>query len=208
MAEYGSMYTVSGLAAVLFFGGWNGPVPIFDILGWSYTPDELASGTFRVTGYLANLAGCLNFMFKALVGVTVMMWIRWSLPRLRIDQVMATCLKYCVPIAAVCFAGTVLWQYGFFVTDKPLPSLNNLIPAAPRATVREAWTIAVTKTGSSAPTTSEPTPAGPEAEKQEGQSPAEGGAVKEAAQTGAKVTDPAASTEGAKSERLGKVVAR
>jgi len=208
MAEYGSMFTVSGLAAVLFFGGWNGPVPIFDILGWSYTPDELASGTFRVTGYLANLAGCLNFMFKALVGVTVMMWIRWSLPRLRIDQVMATCLKYCVPIAAVCFAGTVLWQYGFFVTDKPLPSLNNLIPAAPRATVREAWTIAVTKPESSAPTTSEPTPAGPEAEKQQGQTQVERGAVKEAAQTGAKVTDPAASTEGAKGERLGKVVAR
>lgn len=140
MAEYGSMYTVSGLAAVLFFGGWNGPVPIFDILGWSYTPDEIAAGTFRVTGYLANMAGCVNFMVKALVGVTVMMWIRWSLPRLRIDQVMTTCLKYCVPIAAVCFVGTVLWQYGFFVTDKPLPSLNDLMPATPRAAVREAWT--------------------------------------------------------------------
>lgn len=145
MAEYGSMFTVSGLAAVLFFGGWNGPIPIFDILGWSYSADELASGSFRVTGYLANFAGCLNFMFKALVGVTVMMWIRWSLPRLRIDQVMTTCLKYCVPIAAVCFAGTVLWQYGFFVTDKPLPSLNHVMPAEPRGAVREAWTVAVAK---------------------------------------------------------------
>ena len=161
MAEYGSMYTVSGLAAVLFFGGWNGPVPIFDILGWSYTPDEIASGAFRVTGYLANMAGCLNFMLKALVGVTVMMWIRWSLPRLRIDQVMTTCLKYCVPIAAVCFVGTVLWQYGFFVVDGPLPSLNNLVPSTPRAAVREAWTVAATKPAATAPADST-TPKGDE----------------------------------------------
>ena len=34
-----------------------------------------------------------------------MMWVRWTLPRLRIDQVMTTCLKYCTPIAAVMFAG-------------------------------------------------------------------------------------------------------
>jgi NADH-quinone oxidoreductase subunit H len=39
-----------------------------------------------------------------------MMWIRWTLPRLRIDQVMTTCLKYCTPIAAAMFAGVMLWQ--------------------------------------------------------------------------------------------------
>jgi hypothetical protein len=102
------------------------------------------------------MAGCLNFMVKALVGVTVMMWIRWSLPRLRIDQVMTTCLKYCVPIAAVCFVGTVLWQYGFFVTDKPLPSLNDLMPATPRAAVREAWTATATSQPSTESTTDSP----------------------------------------------------
>ena len=143
MAEYGSMFTVSGLAAILFFGGWNGPVPLFgpEILGWAYTPEEMAAGTFRVTGYLANLAGCGNFMFKAVVGVTVMMWVRWTLPRLRIDQVMTTCLKYCVPLAAGCFLGVVLWQYGFFVFDRPLPSLNDLLPSARRGEVRESWSM-------------------------------------------------------------------
>ncbi len=40
-----------------------------------------------------------------------MMWVRWTLPRLRIDQVITTCLKYCVPIAAVAFLGATLWQY-------------------------------------------------------------------------------------------------
>ena len=39
-----------------------------------------------------------------------MMWIRWTLPRLRIDQVMTTCLKYCTPIAAAMFAGAMVWQ--------------------------------------------------------------------------------------------------
>ena len=41
-----------------------------------------------------------------------MMWVRWTLPRLRIDQVMTTCLKYCVPLAAICFVGAMLWQAG------------------------------------------------------------------------------------------------
>jgi NADH-quinone oxidoreductase subunit H len=40
-----------------------------------------------------------------------MMWVRWTLPRLRIDQVITTCLKYCTPIAAVMFLGAALWQY-------------------------------------------------------------------------------------------------
>ena len=40
-----------------------------------------------------------------------MIWVRWTLPRLRIDQVMTTCLKYCVPIAAVMFLGATVWTY-------------------------------------------------------------------------------------------------
>jgi NADH-quinone oxidoreductase subunit H len=42
-----------------------------------------------------------------------MIWVRWTLPRLRIDQVMKTCLKYCTPIAAVMFVGAVGWKYQF-----------------------------------------------------------------------------------------------
>ena len=40
-----------------------------------------------------------------------MMWLRWTLPRLRIDQVMTTCLKYCVPLASIMLAGTMLWMF-------------------------------------------------------------------------------------------------
>jgi NADH-quinone oxidoreductase subunit H len=103
MAEYGSMFSVSILASILFLGGWHGPIPVADFLG-------LTSENGALAGYFGNLLGCLNVIFKGCLGVSVMMWVRWTLPRLRIDQVMATCLKYCTPIAAVMFLGATLWQ--------------------------------------------------------------------------------------------------
>jgi NADH-quinone oxidoreductase subunit H len=111
MAEYGSMFLVSGLAAILFFGGWNGPIPIFHMLGWAYEQGRTDyTSTELFLGYIAQLAGVLNFILKAVLGVIVMMWVRWTLPRLRIDQVMTTCLKYCVPLAAFCFVFAMLWK--------------------------------------------------------------------------------------------------
>ena len=111
MAEYGSMFAVSGLAAILFFGGWNGPLPITHWLG-------LDDGhAIRCLHYLGNLLGMLNFIFKCVFGVTFMMWVRWTLPRLRIDQVMKTCLKYCTPIAAVMFLGAVALDATAFPAD-------------------------------------------------------------------------------------------
>jgi NADH-quinone oxidoreductase subunit H len=95
---------VSILASVLFLGAWNGPIPITSMLG-------LTAENGTLYGYLANLIGLANVLFKGVVGVSVMIWIRWTLPRLRIDQVMATCLKYCTPIAAAMFLGAVAWQY-------------------------------------------------------------------------------------------------
>src|SRR6185437_6622917 len=106
MAEYGSMFAVSGLAAILFFGGWNGPLPIADWLG-------LTHANHPVLGYLGNFLGTANLITKCCLWVTFMIWVRWTLPRLRIDQVMKTCLKYCTPIAAVMFLGAVAWTYLF-----------------------------------------------------------------------------------------------
>ncbi|WP_442481789.1 NADH-quinone oxidoreductase subunit NuoH [Aeoliella sp. SH292] len=103
MSEYGSMYAVSLLAAILFLGGWNGPIPVASFLGLTWE-----NGV--VFGYLGNFLGMLNVLTKAFLLVTVMMWVRWTLPRLRIDQVITTCLKYCTPIAAVMFLGAAMWQ--------------------------------------------------------------------------------------------------
>ena len=106
MAEYGSMFAVSGLATILFCGGWNGPIPITDWLGINHSNGA-------VVGYLGNFLGMLNFILKSSLFVIVMIWVRWTLPRLRIDQVMKLCLKYCVPIAAVMFLGATIWTYNF-----------------------------------------------------------------------------------------------
>ncbi|HQF43529.1 MAG TPA: NADH-quinone oxidoreductase subunit NuoH [Ignavibacteriaceae bacterium] len=87
LAEYANMYAVSAIVAALFFGGYQSPI-----------------------GYLGNLLGVewlipieqfLWFAAKGLFFVFVQMWLRWTLPRLRVDQLMAVSWKYLIPIAFV-----------------------------------------------------------------------------------------------------------
>lgn len=97
MAEYGSMFAVSGLAVLLYLGGWHtGFLP--------FEPSE------RFGFVLGNLLNVAVFVGKSFLLVMVMMWARWSLPRLRIDQVMTTCLKYLLPISCVLLVGVAVWQ--------------------------------------------------------------------------------------------------
>lgn len=97
LAEYGSMFAVSGLAAMLFLGGWH----------TGFLPFEPSAEFGFVLG---NLLNCAVFIGKCWLLVLVMIWMRWSLPRLRIDQVMMTCLKYFLPISCVLLVGVCLWQ--------------------------------------------------------------------------------------------------
>ncbi|MGW8256157.1 MAG: NADH-quinone oxidoreductase subunit NuoH [Thermoguttaceae bacterium] len=106
MGEYGAMLVVSLLAAILFLGGWNGPVPVADLL-------RLTPETGILAGLVGNCLGAANLLAKAYLGVTFIMWLRWTLPRLRIDQVMTTCLKYCLPLASAMLAGAMLWSFCF-----------------------------------------------------------------------------------------------
>ena len=151
MAEYSSMFIVSALASILFFGGPHGPIPIADILGLLPTENlgsgsaqafnENADGFFaamNVQVMIARVLGVGNLILKGVIGVTLMMWIRWSFPRLRIDQVMTMCLKYCVPLAAIGFIGATAWQY------RDLPTGNTLVDA-PRYEHHEMWTDGLSK---------------------------------------------------------------
>ncbi|MEK6237519.1 MAG: NADH-quinone oxidoreductase subunit NuoH [Planctomycetales bacterium] len=125
MAEYGSMFTVSALAVILFLGGWHGPLPVMQgvesLLGMAGMPYESnvtipLIGSVPVgflAGIFGNVLGVVNFLIKGTLGVVVMIWIRWTLPRLRIDQVMMTCLKYCFPLICFMFIGNVIWLYSF-----------------------------------------------------------------------------------------------
>lgn len=128
MAEYGSMLTVSLLAAILFLGGWHGPIPITSML-----PLSFEDGFWN--GIAGNFLGLGNLLLKGFLGVTIMMWIRWTLPRLRIDQVMTTCLKYCTPIAAVMFLLVTLTQVVL-----PGRTFFWLLPASDQTVdLREPW---------------------------------------------------------------------
>jgi NADH-quinone oxidoreductase subunit H len=104
MAEYAAMFAVSGIAILLFLGGWNtGVLPkgseLDKILAW---PWPIAN--------VGNLINSVVFVLKAWILVFVMMWVRWTLPRLRIDQVMMTCLKYLLPISCFLLLGISLWE--------------------------------------------------------------------------------------------------
>jgi NADH-quinone oxidoreductase subunit H len=98
LAEYGEMFAVSGLATLLFLGGWH----------TGFLPFEISDKAY-LGFWLGNLVNLTVFVAKCWVLVLVMMWMRWSLPRLRIDQVMMTCLQYILPISCVLLVGVCLW---------------------------------------------------------------------------------------------------
>jgi NADH-quinone oxidoreductase subunit H len=97
IAEYANMVTGSALMATLFFGGWD--IPFF---AW----DNAAPHTG-----LKTVVTALAFLLKVLFFIFVFMWIRWTLPRFRYDQLMALGWKILIPLSlayVVVIAGVVL----------------------------------------------------------------------------------------------------
>jgi NADH-quinone oxidoreductase subunit H len=113
MAEYGAMFAVSGIAVLLFLGGWHiGFLPELSStfaswLGSAEQPSWLG-------WVIGNVINVVVFIVKGWVLVFVQMWVRWTLPRLRIDQVMMTCLKYLLPISCVLLLGVSVWQLAVY----------------------------------------------------------------------------------------------
>lgn len=87
LAEYANMFAVSAIVAIMFFGGYQSPFGYLgNTLGWTWlVPIEQFSW----------------FTTKGLFFVFVQMWLRWTLPRFRVDQLMAFCWKYLIPISFV-----------------------------------------------------------------------------------------------------------
>lgn len=113
LAEYAAMYIVSAVAAVIFLGGWWTGIPFIDQIGMG----EGAS-TFEVIVGLVIKAHAL--VGKAIAIVFVQMWIRWTLPRVRLDQMMYLCWKVLLPISLVCLVGSAMWDLaiGAFAQSK------------------------------------------------------------------------------------------
>jgi NADH-quinone oxidoreductase subunit H len=103
LAEYAAMYLVSAVAVALFFGGWWTGIPLVDNIGAA--PDDMV-GT-AIFGFLLK-AGV--FIGKAIFLVFVQIWVRWTLPRVRLDQMMHLCWKVLMPISLASLVGAVFWD--------------------------------------------------------------------------------------------------
>jgi NADH-quinone oxidoreductase subunit H len=98
MEEYAAMYLMSLVASVFFFGGFESP--------FTYGARE----AFGDGHFVTNVVAALTLIIKSMSGVILMMWIRWTLPRVRIDQVMTMGYKYLTPLALFCVLGAAVWE--------------------------------------------------------------------------------------------------
>ena len=87
IAEYAAMVTHSALMATLFFGGWDVPFTARDNIG-------------PYSGWLSLLSIGI-FLAKILFFLFLFMWVRWTLPRFRYDQLMSLGWKFMLPLALV-----------------------------------------------------------------------------------------------------------
>jgi NADH-quinone oxidoreductase subunit H len=107
LAEYAMMLLVSILGAVLFFGSWSTPLPnIGSVHLATWTTGD--AGTFSST-----LWGIFWLLSKSLFFVALQMWVRWTYPRLRVDQLMRISWKYLTPFALVLVILCAFWKIIF-----------------------------------------------------------------------------------------------
>jgi NADH-quinone oxidoreductase subunit H len=85
IAEYANMLTASGLMATLFFGGWDIP-----FTAWDNSGDPSLLKTLLTLASFAVKAGFFLFLY---------MWIRWTLPRFRYDQLMSLGWRFLLPVS-------------------------------------------------------------------------------------------------------------
>ncbi len=88
LAEYFGMFAVSGLAVTLFLGGWHAPLPFLEVIP-SY----------------------VWFFAKLAVLLFVFIWVRGTLPRMRVDHVMNFAWKFMMPMAFTCLIAAAAWHY-------------------------------------------------------------------------------------------------
>src|SRR5262245_55967073 len=96
MAEWGNLYVIGAVVTTLFLGGWKLPVVLDGLPAIVLVPLQF-----------------VYFFLKSYFWVFMAIWLRWTLPRIRVDQMMVMCWKYLVPIAFVNLLGTAVWMVVF-----------------------------------------------------------------------------------------------
>jgi NADH-quinone oxidoreductase subunit H len=95
MAEWGNLYVIGAIVTTLFLGGWQIP--------WALEDHPVLRTALQFA----------TFFLKSYFWVFVAVWLRWTLPRIRVDQMMVMCWKYLVPLAFVNLLGTAVWMVVF-----------------------------------------------------------------------------------------------
>ena len=92
LAEFINMFIIASIAVVVFFGGWLSPFGITDGIVW--------------------FPEVLWFLIKVVVIIVLMMWFRWTFPRLRVDQLLTLEWKYLLPINLVnlVIMAVIIWM--------------------------------------------------------------------------------------------------
>ena len=94
LAEYLNLFVISGIAATVFLGGWM-PLHVAGLDGFNAVMDFIP--------------GIIWFFVKTFAIVWILMWIRWTFPRLRIDQILKLEWKYLMPLMLVILTLTTIW---------------------------------------------------------------------------------------------------
>jgi len=91
LAEFINMFIIASIAVVLFFGGWLSPFGITEGITW--------------------FPEVIWFMIKVLMIIILMMWFRWTFPRLRVDQLLTLEWKYLLPLnlANIVLMAVMIW---------------------------------------------------------------------------------------------------
>lgn len=102
-AEYAEMFAVAALAVILFFGAWYSPLPAAWGAAWAEGP------LWQRALHGLLFSGPLWFVFKSFFFFFMQLWLRWTLPRIRLDQVMYACVQVMLPVSMVVLLANTFW---------------------------------------------------------------------------------------------------
>ncbi|MAF78415.1 MAG: NADH-quinone oxidoreductase subunit NuoH [Halobacteriovoraceae bacterium] len=107
LAEYIEIFVLCGVAVAAFLGGYKVP---FDLGSGVIFVEKLGLPAIigKNIGQVLQLG---SFVTKTLALYYIVIWVRWTYPRIRVDQVMTICWKYLTPLALFNLVGVTVWMY-------------------------------------------------------------------------------------------------
>jgi NADH-quinone oxidoreductase subunit H len=116
LAEYAGMITTSAVCVALFFGGWH--IPWIDKI-WPIWGAQDPASPAVTTSLAVCIVRAIAYFVKTLAVIGIFMWVRWSLPRFRFDQIMNLAWRALIPIALLILLATAILIWLMGATARP-----------------------------------------------------------------------------------------